>query len=236
MPVVTDGAGRGPAITSAVSMETYRGRLYVGASGWGSVFPASELIRIGPDDRSEVVVGNDRRVADGTIRAPVSRLLDGFGNRFNSHFWRMETYKGALLLGTNDWSWSLRGSPGLDGPLRSEFGFDLYLTCNGNDWRLATRDGFGRPYDFGVRTMAASPMGLFVGTTNLVEGATILQPRAEPCKAALPAAAARRARRQARWRGARSRQWWPFGSDLASAPSGLRRHDARSLEARVFER
>jgi hypothetical protein len=235
-PVVTDGAGRGPAITSAISMETYRGRLYVGASGWGSVFPASELIRIGSDDRSEVVVGNDRRVADGTIRAPVSRLLDGFGNRFNSHFWRMETYKGALLLGTNDWSWSLRGSPGLDGLLRSEFGFDLYLTCNGDDWRLATRDGFGRPYDFGVRTMAASPAGLFVGTTNLVQGATILQPRAEPCRAAPPTAAARRARSQARWHGARSRRWWPFGSDLASAPSGLRRHDARSLEARVFER
>ena len=124
-PVVTEGAGRGPAITSAVSMETYRGRLYVGANGWGTLVPAAELIRVGPDDRWEVVVGNQRQVADGTMMAPVSGLPDGFGNQFNSHFWRMETYKGALVLGTNDWSWSLHDSPGLDNLLRA----GLASTC-----------------------------------------------------------------------------------------------------------
>ena len=235
-PVVTDGAGRGPAITSAVSMETYRGRLYVGASGWGTVSPASELIRIGPDDRWQVVVGNGRRVANGAINSPMSGLLDGFGNQFNSHFWRMETYKGALLLGTNDWSWSLRASPGLADVFRSEFGFDLYVSCNGDDWWLATRDGFGRPNDFGLRTMAASRAGVFVGTTNLVDGATILRSRAGPCKAGSQRAAARLLGREGRWHGARSRRWWPFTSDLASGPSGLRRRDARRLEVRAHQR
>jgi hypothetical protein len=236
-PVVTDGAGRGPVVTSVISMETYKGRLYAGASGWGtSVVPPSELIRIAPDDRWEVVVGSGRQVADGTVRAPVSRFGDGFGNPFNSHFWRMETYQGALLLGTNDWSWSLHGSPAVAGVIGPEFGFDLYATCNGDDWWLATRDGFGRPYDFGLRTMAASPAGLFGGTTNLVEGATILRSRAEPCNARRRMAGARLPRRPGPWRGAHSAQWWPFASDLASGPLPLRRRDARRLESRVHER
>jgi hypothetical protein len=235
-PVVSGGAGRGPAITSAVSMESYRGRLYVGANGWGTLAPAAELIRIGADDRWTVVVGNQRQAADATISVPVSGLPDGFGNQFNSHFWRMETYKGALLLGTNDWSWSLQESPALANLFRSEFGFDLYASCGGDDWRVATRDGFGRPYDFGVRTMTASPVGLFVGTTNLVDGATILQQRAEPCEASAGMAAVRLRSRQGRLRGVRSAGRWPLASDLASGPSGLRRRDARRLEARAHQR
>ena len=110
--------------------------------------------------------------ADGTPREPVSGFPDGFGNGFNMHFWRMQAYRGALLVGTNDWSWSLRSVPGLDAQIRAEFGFDLFATCDGSDWWAATRDGFGDGRtDFGVRTMAASPAGLFVGTTNHVRGA-----------------------------------------------------------------
>ena len=236
-PVVADGAGRGSAITSVVSMETYRGQLYVGASTWGaSPFPASELIRVGPDDRWEVVVGNPRSGTDGAMHAPVSRLPDGFGNPFNNHFWRMETYKGTLLLGTNDWSWSLQGSPGLDAGVRSEFGFDLYFTCNGADWWLGTRDGLGRPNDFGVRTMSGSPAGLFVGTTNLVEGATVLRSRGDPCRVGAGMAAARIPLRRGPWRGVGRSRHWQFSSDIASGPSALRRRDARRLEVRAHQR
>jgi hypothetical protein len=180
-PVVTGGAGRGPMVASVVSMEPYRGRLYVGASGWGaSAFPASELISIAPSGSWDVVVGAAREAAGGT-RAPVSGFPDGFGNAFNMHFWRMQAYRGALLLGTNDWSWSLRDIPRLDQRIRAEFGFDLYATCDGTHWWAATRDGFGRSTDFGVRTMAASPQGLFIGTTNHVRGATVFRSRKPPC-------------------------------------------------------
>jgi hypothetical protein len=236
-PVVTDGAGRGKVVTSVVSMQTYRGALYVGASGWGtSVFPSSELIRIAPGDRWEVVVGSARQVSDGVIKAPLSGLPDGFGNPFTSHFWRMQVYKGALLLGTNDWSWSLLGTAGADDLLRSEFGFDLYGTCNGNDWWLATRDGFGRPYDFGVRTLTASPAGLFIGTTNLVQGATIRQSRADPCGAGSRTAAARLRRRGVPRRPAHLPRRWGFGSDIAAGPSPLRRRDAHTLRVLTNQR
>lgn len=183
-PVLTGGAGRGQKITSVVSMAGYRGRLYVGASGWGgAVLPASELIRLAPDGSWDLVVGNPRRDAAGTLKAPVSGLPDGFGNVFNNHFWRMHAFRGALLLGTNDWSWSLAGVPALGDQLREELGFDLYGTCDGSDWWLATRDAFGRGgEDFGVRTMASSRAGLFIGTTNHVRGATIYRTRTAPCE------------------------------------------------------
>jgi hypothetical protein len=208
--VMTGGAGRGAKITSAVSMAHYRGRLYVGASGWGSsVFPASELIRIAPDGSWDVVVGNQRRDAAGTLKAPASGLPDGFGNLFNNHFWRMHVYRGALLLGTNDWSWSLRGVPGLGDQLRPQLGFDLYGTCDGSDWWLATRDAFGRGgEDFGVRTMASSRAGLFIGTTNHVRGAAVLRTRMNPCEPGARASAVRPARQTTR----------------------LSRHDLRSLK------
>lgn len=181
-PVVVGGAGRGGTITSVVSMAPYDGHLYVGASGWrNSVFPASELIRIARDSRWEVVVGNPRRDAAGVLQSPLSGLSDGFGNAFNQHFWRMQAYRGALLLGTNDWSSSLRGVPGVPDQLRAEFGFDLYGTCDGSHWWDVTRDGLGRADDFGVRTMAASRAGLFIGTTNHVRGTSIYRAPGRPC-------------------------------------------------------
>jgi hypothetical protein len=193
-PVVVGGAGRGSTITSVVSMAPQHGRLYVGASGWlNSVFPASELIRIARDGRWEVVVGHPRRDADGVLQSPISGLGDGFGNAFNNHFWRMQAFRGALLLGTNDWSWSLRVAPGISDQLRSEFGFDLYGTCDGAHWWVTTRDGFGLDDDFGVRAMAASRAGLFIGTTNHVRGTSIYRSQAQPC-----AGAATRAVRPAR--------------------------------------
>jgi hypothetical protein len=195
-PVVLGGAGRGSTITSVVSMAAYRGQLYVGASGWlNSLFPASELIRVARDGRWAVVVGNPRRDADGVLRSPLSGLPDGFGNTFNHHFWRMQADRGALLVGTNDWSWSLRGTPGIPDQLHSEFGFDLYGTCDGSHWWVSTRDGFGRDDDFGVRTMAASRAGLFLGTTNHFRGTSIYRSRARLCaraaSRAVPSAAPR---------------------------------------------
>jgi hypothetical protein len=236
-PVLTDGAGRGRIITSVVSMQPYRGRLYVGASGWGtSTVPPSELIRVGRDDRWDVVVGNSRRLVDGTMKVPTSGLGDWFGNPFNSHFWRMQTYKGALLLGTNDWSWSLRGTPVVDDRLRAEFGFDLYGTCDGDHWWRATRDGFGRPYDFGVRTMASSRAGLFLGTTNIVQGTTIRRSRAEPCKARARMAAAGLRRGGVRSPRVGISRRLPFASDLASGPPPLASRDPHRLGVRADQR
>jgi hypothetical protein len=184
-PVIRGGAARGAALTSVVSMEVYRGSLYVGSSGWyGTLFPASELVRIGADNRWDVVVGNPRIDADGTQRYPASGLPDGFGNSFNAHFWRAQSHDGALYVGTNDWSWAFRGVPGVDPMLRPEFGFDMYGTCDGTYWWPVTRDAFGDGlYNFGARTLASTRAGAFVGSTNHVQGAAVWRSTGRsPCR------------------------------------------------------
>ncbi len=193
-PIVTGGAGRGAAITSVVSMAQYRDRLYVGASGWYvTLFPSSELIRIDSDDHWDLVVGNPRFDATGALKYPVSGLPDGFGNIFNAHFWRMQDYKGALYLGTNDWSWVLRDVPLLGDWLKPEFGFDLYGTCDGTYWWTATRNAFGDgTFNFGARTMATSSDAGFIGSANHVQGTAVWRANAPSCGGATVPHLARR--------------------------------------------
>lgn len=45
-------------------------------------------------------------------------------------------------------------------------GFDLYVTQDGVKFETITLDGFGDPYNHGLRTFAATDSGLFVGTAN----------------------------------------------------------------------
>ncbi len=172
IPVVKSGAGRGADITSVVSMYVYMNRLYVGASGWyNTLLPASELIRINADDSWDLVVGNTR-TSFLQFKAPISGLPDGFGNPFNAHFWRMQQHDGALFLGTNDWSYGFRTLPELDKLIGFQYGFDVYISCDGQFWFPATYDAFGDGrYNFGVRTMAATPAGGFIGSTNYAQGA-----------------------------------------------------------------
>ena len=159
-------------------MAPFKGRLYIGASGWHQgTLPASELIRLDRRGRWQVVVGAARTDAAGVTRAPLSGLPDGFGNPYNTHFWRMSVSRGALYLGTNDASWSVP-------ELGAEAGFDLYGSCDGRSWWTATRDGYGDGLDFGVRTLTPSPAGLFLGTTNHVQGTTVLRVPAPPLRPA----------------------------------------------------
>ena len=176
-PIVTNGAGRGQAITSVVSMHVFRDRLYVGASGWYStVFPGSELIRIASDDSWQLVVGNSRTLSSGKTVYPISGLPDGYGNVFNAHFWRMEDMGGALYVGTNDWSWSFRDVPIFNTLLSWQFGFDIYSSCDGQYWNLVTMNAFGDgTYNFGARTMQNTPAGGFVGSANHGQGTAIWQ-------------------------------------------------------------
>jgi hypothetical protein len=172
-PIVTGGAGRGPTMTSVVSMHPYKGRLYVGSSGWFStLLPNSELIRVNPDDTWQLVVGNSRITSQG-ITNPISGLPDGFFNPFNTHFWRMEDHAGILMLGTNDLSWAFMGI--LDPLIGWQYGFDLFSTIDGRFWVLETLNGFGNPFEFGARTMVTSPTGAFVGSANHAQGTTVFR-------------------------------------------------------------
>lgn len=189
-PVVTGGAGRGGEVTSVVSMHVYRNALYVGASGWynRNTNPRSELIRIYRNGKWTVVVGNPRRLEDGQMLYPVSGLEDGFGSLFNAHFWRMTASGGGLYLGTNSWSYLLKANKSdawMGDLMAGAAGYQLWATCDGEDWFAVTRNAFGHSeYDFGARTLQpGGPNGeeLYIGSANQAQGTTIIDDQEPVC-------------------------------------------------------
>lgn len=192
IPIVTGGAGRGAVITSVVSMHVFRNALYVGASGWyhESTLPLSEMIRIAPDGRWSLVVGSPRRLPDGSTAYPTSGLTDGFDSLFNAHFWRMAVDRGGLYVGTNSWSYivkTYKGKAWLGDLLADAAGYQLWATCNGDDWFSITRDAFGaNEYNFGARTLQPGAGGsLYIGSANHAQGTMIVEDREPACSSLL---------------------------------------------------
>jgi len=184
--VVADGAGRGPHNEIAMSMCVFGDALYVGSGiqngGYDRVSrigpAASELIRIHPDDRWELIIGEARQTKGGW-KEPLSGIGPGFGNPFAGYFWRMATHDGWLYLSTFDWTvflpWAGKPSKaaeavidavGAPEAVRRAGGFELWRTRNGTDWFPVTINGFGNPYNYGGRTLLSTPHGLLVGTAN----------------------------------------------------------------------
>jgi hypothetical protein len=152
---------------SVVSMHVHEGRLYVGTDN-----PA-EIVRINPDDTWDLVIGTPRQTPHGMMY-PLSGIDDGFGNQFNDHIWRMQSFGGGLYVGTYNSATNWKDIPLLGALLGHSMGFDLYRTSD-NGWYFTpeTMNGFGDPLSIGVRNFAATPYGLFVGAANDYHGLII---------------------------------------------------------------
>jgi hypothetical protein len=77
--------------------------------------------------------------------------------------WAMAAFDQTLYVGTHHcgpFRSALRGEPRIRG------GFQLWSSPDGARWRPVILDGFGDPYATGVRTLAATPAGLFLGTST----------------------------------------------------------------------
>ena len=183
--VVPSGAYFTPNTShSVVSMHEYFGRLYVGTAGF------TEVIRINPDDTWDVVVGPPRAVPlpDGSteMKYPISGLDNGWGDTLNDHAWQMDDPDGNLYIGTYNAGTTVRcvegNEPDGDELLHND-GAHLYRTHDGWYHSAVTTNGFGavtvttincaKPsdlhsgiFDYGIRTMATTPYGFFLGTTN----------------------------------------------------------------------
>ena len=183
------GAHRGPLNQAVASMTGFNGSVYVGSGIQGggydrvnAVGPAgSELIRINADDSWDLLVGEPRDTPDGR-REPLSVLRSGFGNLFNGYFWTLGVHDGWLYLGTYDWTVTLRWTQQDAAPPRvkrlfelmtpeqlidNEGGADLWRSSDGDNWLPVTRKGFDNPYNFGIRNLVSTDIGLFVGIANV---------------------------------------------------------------------
>ncbi|MGN0397206.1 MAG: hypothetical protein ACI4EL_04265 [Candidatus Fimimorpha sp.] len=56
---------------------------------------------------------------------------------------------------------------------QGERGFDLLVTSNGVDFDVITRDGFGDPYNHGLRVFGVTDEGLCIGTANPFYGTQV---------------------------------------------------------------
>ena len=182
------GADRGALNQSAISMTGFRGALYVGTciqnSGFDPVYQvgpaAGEVLRIYPDKTWDLLVGEPRMTRQG-LKIPSSGMRAGFDNPLAGYIWRMTVHDDTLYVGTCDNSAFVPFSKGdrwpqharflLDSPFMERYmslvgGCELWRTTDGNAWAPITRNGFGNPYNLGIRTLISTPVGLFVGTAN----------------------------------------------------------------------
>jgi SAM-dependent methyltransferase len=185
--VMSHGGYRGKENQSVGHLYEFKGCLYIGTGILGghdrerNIGPASpELFRLFPDDTWELIVGEPRLTPEG-LKVPLSGLGAGYNSPTVGYFWRMCEHEGWLYLGTYDWSiWMPYVRPetipdklrqriervGVDNIVRAQAGFDLWRSQDGVNWLPVSRNGFGNPCNYGVRTMASSPYGLFLGVAN----------------------------------------------------------------------
>jgi hypothetical protein len=186
--VTTLGAYRGKLNQGVASFCVFKGALYVGSGIQhggvdiaNKVGPAGpELIRIHPDGRWDLIVGTKRDTPDGG-KVPLSGFGPGFDNLFAGYFWRMGAHDGWLYVGTFDWSLMLRYSNrekwpelfraavdrvGLEQVLNHFAGAHLYRSSDGENWLPVTENGFDNYYNYGIRGILSTPLGLAVGTVN----------------------------------------------------------------------
>jgi ubiquinone/menaquinone biosynthesis C-methylase UbiE len=140
-----------------------------------------EIIRIGPDDRWDIVIGDPRMTPLG-LKVPLSGLGPGCGNPFSGYLWAMCEHDGWLYIATAVWAVFLRyagrqeqlpkGLRNLLSPENVERmlmrfgGCDLWRTRDGLHWLPVTQNGFDNCFNIGFRNMVSSPYGLFVGAAN----------------------------------------------------------------------
>ena len=142
--IVPEGAGRGPVITSVVSMQVFKGPSLRRGQRVGTGAPsAAEEIRINPDDTWDVVVGAAARCPTGRPRPPsaASETASGTSSPPTCGAPRPTTARCTSARTTR--ARPSRPSRGSGRRWRPEFGFDVWGTCDGQYWWQVTRNAFG---------------------------------------------------------------------------------------------
>jgi ubiquinone/menaquinone biosynthesis C-methylase UbiE len=192
--ILTAGAYRGFLNEFGMSLCAFNGCLYVGSGIAGGGYDrirkvgpaAAELLRVHPDDSWDLVVGAPRMTPQG-VKVPLSGMGPGFNNFLNGYIWQLCAYDGWLYVGTLNGSQFLKFRPhrleiadvevvkiierllptgNLEEFVETYGGCHLYRTKDGERFYPITRNGFGSPCNIGVRRLASTPVGLFVGTSN----------------------------------------------------------------------
>ncbi len=185
--IVPPGGGlANDSSVAVVSMHVYTDtvgvpHLYVGtASGLavkGQPLPnpgPAELIRINTDDSWDLIAGTPRTV-DGVSKAPLSGWPAGFGWFYNFHMYRMGDYNGTLYVGTYNDATRLLISPAQQQQYQQCTGGNLWASDDGIHFYPITQNAFGDRWSDSIRSIQATPYGLFIGSNNEFYGLRLWQ-------------------------------------------------------------
>jgi hypothetical protein len=115
------------------------------------------------------------------LKFPVSGMTAGFNNPYNGYIWRLCAHDGHLYVGTFKSTATLpymskstvtpdvaafMDEDRMNLILDQVGGCDLWRSRDGVVWKPITNTGFTTHFNFGIRSMASTPYGLFVGCSN----------------------------------------------------------------------
>ena len=185
--VLSAGAYRGYLNEGTACLRVFGDALYVGTGIAGGGYnryhkigpAAAEVIRVFPDDTWDLVAGAPRATPVG-MKLPISGLGPGLSNALNGYIWCMGDHEGWLYIGTyNAAAWfpfipveipdqylKLLKLRDTEEVVRHFGGCHLWRTHDGENLVPVVTDGFGTPYNFGIRQLVSTPYGLLVGTAN----------------------------------------------------------------------
>jgi hypothetical protein len=104
--------------------------------------PASELIRIYPDNSWDLIVGTPRFTPNG-LKVPLSGKGSGFDNPYDSTFQCLAVHNGYLYAGT-----------------RSEDSFQLWTSEDGQTWEPISLENLGNHFRIALLNAMSTPLGL----------------------------------------------------------------------------
>ena len=185
--VLSGGASRGYLNEAAAHMAAFGGALYIGTgiAGGGynrfhKIGPApSELIRVHADDSWDLIMGAPRATPHG-LKLPLSGMGPGFNFPLTGYTWQICEHEGWMYVGTYNpavfMPWkpvrvpdeylALLGLEDTEAFVEKYGGCHLWRSHDGEHFIPVTLDGFGTRYNYGLRQMVSTPVGLFAGTAN----------------------------------------------------------------------
>ena len=140
----------------------------------------------------------------GRRNHPLSGFLNGFYNPYNLYMWQMKIYNGRMFIGTYDSSASVEPTYELLlknnefmiqtmgaelteimllfmklqllvlSKIKSQIGFDFYVTDDGINFKLIDTTGFGSPQQYGIRNIFIDDDNtMYLGTANPFSGCDV---------------------------------------------------------------
>lgn len=170
--VITNNGGS-PGTQAGVALKVFNNRLYVGTG----LLLYSQVVAINPDNSWELVFGAPFVNNQGQTVTPISGVGSCFDNQFSEQVWVMDVVPSGAHQGlyVSQWDGSVNYEKyyQLGNLAEPDWGGDVLTTNDAVHWTAVTTTGFGDGINYGIRSLASTPFGNFMGTARVTGGLQI---------------------------------------------------------------